>query len=82
MWYFGPIYFLKISLIKLKAISIYRDFFNKMDRDVEFWSDSFFWLVGVGRRTGGFKIRIGSPPFWNPAVVLFDGTDGTDPTTV
>ena len=33
-------------------------------------------FIGVGRGTGGFKIRIGNPPFWKPADVLFDGTDG------
>ena len=33
-------------------------------------------FIGVGRGTGVFKIRIGNPPFGNPADVLFDGMDG------
>ena len=37
-----------------------------------------FDFIGVGNGTGGFKIRIGNPPFWKPADVLFDGTDGLD----
>ena len=35
-----------------------------------------FHFIGVGRGTGGFKIRIGNPPFWNLENVLFDGVGG------